>query len=271
MKKISPITYLKSARNAEHYHLQKSFLTAITSDFATKYSVSGFRDNYSGLFQKEDEAYLQSQAFADTQVIDEKDVVRDQRYKLVDLTVQSGLYSLTPAEVEAAKKLAFAMKPYTGASSKPHAENTAMVDDMVQKLQSADYTSAVQALKLADAITALKTANDDFEQSFSRRADEKLLRNNADNLKAIRPQVDSAFGQLAEAISALYLVNELIEHNATKAAEIGTVIDAVNAQIVQFSETLSRRGAGSKAKIDNDKPNVNPPGGGGSGEKPDDL
>ena len=49
--------------------------------------------------------------------------------------------------------------------------------------------------------------------------------------------------------------------------EIGAVIDAVNAEIVQFSETLSRRGVGKKAKVEPDDKPIIPPeeGGGGDG------
>lgn len=49
--------------------------------------------------------------------------------------------------------------------------------------------------------------------------------------------------------------------------EVGAVIDAVNAEIVQFAETLSRRGIGKKAKVEPDDKPVTPPeeGGGGSG------
>lgn len=270
MKKIVLIPYLGKSRNAEHYHLQERLLTAIPSAFAEKFKISGFRDNYEKLFVKEDELYLQSLAYADTKTIEEKDAFRDQRLRHVDLKLQGGLLSLVDAEIEAAKKINFVMAPYRGAASKPFAENTAMVSDLVKKLQSDEYAADVAALGLAAAVSALKTANDDFETVYSHRADQKLVRENSDKLKAVRPQVDEAFSLLAEAVNALFLVADTIEHDAAKAAEIGAVIDAANAQILQFSETLSRRGVGAKAKLDPETPpDLNP--GGGEEERPGEL
>ncbi|WP_304252611.1 DUF6261 family protein [Parabacteroides gordonii] len=270
MKKIPEIKYLKSARNAEHYNLYTQLLRVVPADFATQYKVTALRDSFATLFEKEDEAYLQSMAFADTKEIEEKDTIRDQRFRYLDLTVQSKQLSTVDAELKAAEKVAFAMKPYAGAASKPFSENTAMVEDLVKKLQSAEYSSYVQTLGLTDAVIALKTANDDFVAVYSRRADEKRVRNVSDNLKTIRPQVDDAARKLFEAINALYLVSEMIENDQAKITAIGGVIDAVNAEILQFSETLSRRGVGSKAKIDpDDKPLIPPEeGGGGEDDRP---
>lgn len=270
MKKITDISYLTQARNAEHYNLHTQLLKAIPADFASTYKVTALRDTYAGLFAKEDESYLQSLGYADTKEIEAKDAVRDQRFRFVDLTVQTKLLSMTDAEVKAAEKVSFAMKPYAGAASKPFSENTAMVEDLVKKLQSAEYSSYVQTLGLTDAVVALKTANDDFVAVYSRRADEKRVRNVSDNLKTIRPQVDDAARKLFEAINALYLVSEMIENDQAKITAIGGVIDAVNAEILQFSETLSRRGVGKKAKIDpDDKPLIPPEeGGGGEDDRP---
>lgn len=253
MKKIPLISYLRDSRNAEHYRLQEQLLAAITAEFVSTYKIDDFRNNYAALFAKEDEAYLQNVAFADTKPIEEADALRDQRFRFVDLTVQSKQLSTVVAEKDAADRLAFAMQRYQGASSKPHGENTAMVSDLVKTFQSATCSADVQALGLTEAVAALKKANDDFEAIYSQRADEKLVRANNEKLKTIRPQVDAAFSRLADAINAIYLVAETIERDAARTAAIGVVIDTVNAQILQFSETLSRRGVSKKKQVP-DKP-----------------
>lgn len=263
MKKISDLFYLNNARNSEHYNLYTQILKITSEDFAKKYKLTAFRDSLAASFEKEDEAYLQTLAFADTKEIDQKDEERDTRLRQVDLTVQSKVLSLIEAEVEAGKQVNFAIDPYRGAASKPLAENTAMVEDMVKKLQSAQYAPLIETLGLTAAVAALKKANDEFVEAYSRRADEKRIRATTDNLKKVRPQVDEAAKKMFEAINALYLVNDLIEKDATKAAELGAVIDALNAQILQFSETLSRRGAGKKKKIEPDDKPVVPPEEGG--------
>lgn len=76
MKKIPLISYLKDSRNAEHYRLQEQLLAAISAQFATTYKIESFRTAYADLFAKEDEAYLQNQAYADTQSIEKADAER---------------------------------------------------------------------------------------------------------------------------------------------------------------------------------------------------
>lgn len=270
MKKIPEILYLKSARNAEHYNLQEALLKAVSTSFAAEYKLTELRDSYASLFEKEDSIYLQNKAFADTKELSDKDAVRDRFFRLVKLTIQSKQLSLIPAEVAAGDKLAFAMKPYSTAASKPDAENTAMVSDFVKKLQSDEYSSYVQTLGLTEVVASLKMTNDEFAELYSRRADEKRVRTVTETLLQIRPQVDDAARKLFEAINAIYMVSEVIEKDAAKTAAIGAVIDAINAEIVQFSETLSRRGIGSKAKVDpDDKPLIPPEeGGGGEDDRP---
>lgn len=271
MKKIPEILYLKSARNAEHYNLQEALLKAVSTSFAAEYKLTELRNSYMSLFEKEDSIYLQNKAFADTKELSDRDAVRDRFFRLVKLTIQSKQLSLIPAEVAAGDKLAFAMKPYSTAASKPDAENTAMVSDFVKKLQSDEYSSYVQTLGLTEVVASLKTANDEFAELYSRRADEKRVRTVTETLLQIRPQVDDAARKLFEAINAIYMVSEMIEKDAAKTAAIGAVIDAINAEIVQFSETLSRRGIGSKAKVnpDDDRPVIPPEeGGGGEDDRP---
>lgn len=267
MKKIPAILYLKSARNAEHYNLQEALLKAVPADFATQYKLAGLRGNYQSLFEKEDSIYLQNQGFAGTKELSDKDAVRDRLFRLVRLTAQSKELSLVPEEAAAGRQLAFAMKPYGNAASKPDAENTAMVSDLLKKLQSEEYSPYVQTLGLAGAVAALKTANDEFAELYSRRADEKRERTVAEKLLQVRPLVDEAARKLFEAINAVYMVSEVVEEDAAKMAAVGAVVDAVNAEIVQFSETLSRRGIGSKTKVGPDDKPLIPPEGGGGGEE----
>lgn len=248
MKKIATIKYLKDARNSEHYNLQEQFLRVITAAFATKYGLTDLRDAYAAQFALEDEAYLQSQAYADTKEIEEKDALRDQLFRYVAQTVQAKTLSPLADEKAAAERVDFAVSPYAGAPGKPYAENSAMVADLVKKLQEDALSADVQTLGLTAAVASLKTANDDFTATYSRRAEEKRQRTEAQSLKEIRPLVDTAARALFDGIGALYLVNEMVEKDAEKRTEIGAVIDALNAEILQFSETLSRRGVGSKTQ-----------------------
>ncbi len=247
MRKLNGISYLYRARNAEHYRLQEALLRAITAEFSTKYQLAALREAYSKAFENEDSIYLQTRSFTDTKALNAKDAERDRLFRLVSLTIQNKELSLDATEAETGATLAYVLKPYKGATSKADAENTAMVSDFVKKLQSDDYSSEVEALGLTAAVAALKTANDEFDVIYSHRANEKRVRALAEKIRKARRKVDVAFAKLADAINALYAANELVEKDATKEAEIGAVIDAANAEILQFAETLSRRGVGKKS------------------------
>ena len=93
------------------------------------------------------------------------------------------------------------------------------------------------------------------------RSGEKLVRASNENMKSIRPKVDTAYRSLASAINALYQVNSLITRSATTEAELGGLIDGVNALIVQLHQTLSLRGAGNTSDVNTDD-TVSPGGGG---------
>ena len=248
-KSIFEIKNLKSARNAEHYRLYEALLRVITAEFSTSYQLSALREAFRKAFEKEDDIYLQTRGFAATKALAEKDAERGRLFRHIKLTIQGKSLGLNAEEAETASKLMFIMKPYGSATSKADAESTALVSDLVKKLESSDYSQYIKSLGLTEAVSALKTANTEFDLLYSHRADEKRVKFVTEKLEDVRKQVDAAFLELARAINVIYAANELMEKDATKEAEIGAVIDAVNAEILQFSETLSRRGIGRKAAI----------------------
>ena len=164
------------------------------------------------------------------------------------------------------------MKPYRSANSKAFAENTAQVTNLVADFQSEANSGYVELLGLTEAVAQLKTANNEFNAVYMGRSGEKLVRASTENMKSIRPKVDTAFRSLSSAINALYQVNSLITRSDATETELGGLIDGVNALIVQLHQTLSLRGAGTSADVDTDdtvSPGGDVPSGGGSGESSD--
>ena len=185
--------------------------------------------------------------------------------------MDSNLYCPVATKKAAAEKLAYVMKPYRSANSKAFAENTAQVTNLVADFQLEANAGYVELLGLAEAVAQLKTANNEFNAVYMGRSGEKLVRASTENMKSIRPKVDTAFRSLSSAINALYQVNSLITRSDATETELGGLIDGVNALIVQLHQTLSLRGAGTSADVDTDD-TVSPGGGqddspsGGSGE-----
>lgn len=235
------------ARNAEHYRLQEALLRAITAEFTTKYGIAALREAYSDAFEKEDSIYLRARSCAETKALKAKNVERINLFRFVKKTIHGKTLSPVKAEVTAAEALSYVVKPYNPTVSKPYAESTAEVSDLVKKLQSSENSAYVETLSLTDAVTALKGSNDEFDTLYSYRADNKRVKSEKGDLRKARRKVDAALLDLINAISAVYSVAVLVEKDAAKEAEIVSVINAVNAEIMQFLETLSRRGIGKKA------------------------
>ena len=251
---------LNNARNAEHYQFHSDVLSIVTVEVATAQKIEGLRSEYAALFDKENTAFIQNRAYESTKEVEAKDRVRDELFLYVKQTVDSNLYCPVAAKKAAAEKLSFAMKPYRSANSKAFAENTAQVTNLVADFQSETYAEYVELLGLTDAVEQLKTANNEFNAIYMGRSGEKLVRASTENMKSIRPKVDTAYRSLASAINALYQVNSLVTRSESTEAELGSLIDSVNGLIVQLHQTLSLRGVGSTSDVNTDDA-VSPGGG----------
>ena len=251
---------LNNARNAEHYQFHSDVLSIVTVEVATAQKIEGLRSEYAALFDKENTAFIQNRAYESTKEVEAKDRVRDELFLYVKQTVDSNLYCPVATKKAAAEKLSFAMKPYRSANSKAFAENTAQVTNLVADFQSETYAEYVELLGLTDAVEQLKTANNEFNAIYMGRSGEKLVRASTENMKSIRPKVDTAYRSFASAINALYQVNSLVTRSESTEAELGSLIDSVNGLIVQLHQTLSIRGAGSTSDVNTDD-TVSPGGG----------
>ena len=216
MKQVETIKYAGLSRNAEHYQLFSGLLAAVTEEFATTYKLTPFRTAFATSFAKENEAYLQNQAYEGTKTVEKANETCDRRFRLLERNVEVGELSDEPAEVEAAERIAFAMKPYKGAPSKPHAENIAMVKDLVEVLESDKYAADVETLGLTSVLASLKQSVVDFETAYAARAGERLARTSMDGMKTIRPVVEQDFANLAALITALYLVAAHVDSTITR-------------------------------------------------------
>lgn len=250
---------LNNARNAEHFQFHTDVLSVFTESIAETHQIKSLRETYVALFQQEDTAFIQNQAYEATKEIESKDRERDDLFLYVKQTIDSNMYCPVANKKEAAGKLTFILTPYRSANTKPFAENTAQMTNFVGDMQKNENAIYVTTLGLTDAVTQLKVANDAFNAVYTGRSSEKLTRASNDNMKSIRPKVDDAYRTVVSAVNALYQVNELVTRTASTSETLGKVIDGVNALVIQLQQTLSKRGAGTKSDV---------PGGGG-GESPD--
>lgn len=257
-------------RNPEHYQMHHDMLEVITVEFVTAFGIAALREEYQRLFDIENDCYLRNAAYQDTPELQAADRKRDDLFLYCSQTISTAELSPIEATSQAGKRLSYQLTPYKNAPRLAYASNTAAVTDFVGKMRETTNAADITTLGLTAAIEALDEANKEFNRIYSGRSTELLTRSTSENMKSIRSQVDEAFKAVASAINAFYQVNELVAKDTEKARTLGTVIDSINAVLFQLQATLSRAGVGSKPTANpDDKPIIDPPTGGGGGDRPE--
>lgn len=246
MKAINLKFDLSRARNTEHYQFHSDMLGILTPEFCAARELTGLRIDYQSLFDIENNCYLRSRDYKDTPEVETVDKKRDDLFLFCSQTITAGQYSPVTDYQAAAKRLYFHLKPYINAPRLSYTANTAAVADFVQKMKEEANAADIATLGLTAAIDALEAANNQFNKLYTGRASELLSRATSDTMKSIRPHVDISYRIIAEAVNALYMVNELTTKNSDTRQALETVIDRMNALIILLQTILSRAGAGAK-------------------------
>ena len=229
-------------RNSEHYQLNRRLLKYIPVEFAEKYGVSASRSKFQLTFYSENECYVGNTKFASTNEIETLDKKRSNLFIFFLKTIQSGLYNPEEAVVNAAKRMEYLIKPYKDAYRLSYAQKSAMIADFVDLVQEDEIQADLEALGLANTVSKLEEANEEFDTVYETRSTERLNRSISETMKTVRPKVDKAFTELAKDINAFFRVNELTTKDAETRTAFLAVIEKVNSLLYEMEKTLSRAG-----------------------------
>ena len=229
-------------RNSEHYQLNRRLLKYIPVEFAEKYGVSASRSKFQLTFYSENECYVGNTKFASTNEIETLDKKRSNLFIFFLKTIQSGLYNPEEAVVNAAKRMEYLIKPYKDAYRLSYAQKSAMIADFVDLVQDDEIQADLEALGLANRVSKLEEANEEFDTIYETRSTERLNRSISETMKTARPKVDKAFTELAKDINAFFRVNELTTKDAETRTDFLAVIEKVNSLLYEMEKTLSRAG-----------------------------
>ena len=126
--------------------------------------------------------------------------------------------------------------------------------DMTEKLQSDKYAADITTLGLTADLEDLRQSAILFDAALSAKANKRLARASTANMEKIRPVVEAAFSDVADLLTAIYLVATYVDQDAAKAAKVEAIIDKMNAEILRLIETLNRRGVGAKVETPSTDP-----------------
>lgn len=259
MKEIFKNFNFRGALNAEHYQAHGDLLNAISEELASSLDLSDLRDRYVSLYDEENSCFYLNQASRWTPEIQETHQLRIEQFGYILKRIDGGLYAGEEAKEQAAQALLFPIKHYRSAKRMRHAAVSGTLRDFIERMREADCAPHIETLKLTEAIDQLERLNNAFITVYNTRSAQYLGRATSRSMKTIRPLVDKAFKALANAINALYQVNELTGKSAEKEQQLGTIIDEMNAILYQLQLTLSRVKAGTKPNPGEEAKPTTPP------------
>lgn len=241
-------TQLILLRNGEHFQYHQDILEDVPEEVAETYHFGPQRAAYVSIFDYEDLIYKQNYAYASTADITSKDHIRGELFLFMKGIIDAYMHCPTEEKKAAAQVLSYVIKPYRSANNKSYSENTAEITNLVKSLRLEENTQAVTTLGLQDIVDQLEAANIDFNTAFKARSAEKRGRKVQMNMRDVRPQVDAAYNEMANAINVIYQANEMVQKDEETRTVLGGIIDKINALIVEVNDKLTRRGQGTKTE-----------------------
>lgn len=255
VKEIMSDYCLKRARNSEHYEAHKELIAIITPEFTDAYGISHLRKTWVDLFAREEESYNTNVSYENTPKIQELDRTRERQFIFISKIIELMTCSIKEEQKEAAKRLAFVIKPFKRSHRQPYACTSAEFTVFVQRLRKPENAAAMSLLKLGPELDRLDQMNEEFKDIYHERIMLEYKRHIAEKMKDIRPKTDDAFHELVLMINALYRINKLVEHDEAKTEQINKVIDDVNAILLRLQRTLSQAGLMDSPNLGTDPEN----------------
>lgn len=247
-------TLLRRIRNAEHFQFHwwvKDLMNEHEDDLPTLLSII---TRYLTVFDREDEIFKHDRTMQGTSTIRNLNILRMDVFMALKMSIESASRSLTPTTKAAGLQLSRLMRVYRNLNKSPYIDATAEITNLVQDLRKTDYAPHVTTLSLTETVSQLETQNQAFDSAFKQRSrwlvDQSLL----GKMYTIRPEVDVAFSELADALTALYQGNEVSTKDPGTRTLLSGIIDDINGYI---SET-DRAHNNSTTPMDPENPEPEP-------------
>jgi len=169
--------------------------------------------------------------------LEDADLLRDNRYRGLALTVEANLYHKTTTLVDSARRVMRVIDQFGNPTNKPLNDETSILSSIVAELETT-YVADVTALGLTTWVAALKEANTNFATLTASRNTEQAART-ALPMKDCRKVLDAAYKHLVERLNALVNINGT--------ATYGSLVDKLNERLDYFRNLVAvKEGRASK-------------------------
>lgn len=234
-----------AAKNAQHVQWVTDSLAVITDEVA---EAQGFGTPWTAFKAKaevEISYFKPDRTLLDTEDVVTVDSERDSVVSLRRALVKSYYELSLDADIKnAARIVKHAFDEAGDVTRLDYASETSTLTDLIARLRTEPYLSALETLNMSGIPDELEAANKKFNDLYLKRSKEERVRSSAD-MKLLRKDTDAAFDALAKAINAFYLVNELTTQDASKRETLQEIIDKLNDILYRFRKTISGSAAGT--------------------------
>lgn len=226
-------TNLKMLRNLEAFQVFSDILAFLHEEEPVEEPLKGLRDTFAARLSDYDTALVPERRSRYTAELARLDGQRD--YVFRSFTAQLKLYlsSFDSGQVKAAEALLALVDKYgRNIPSMPYRQETGAIRNLIQDLELEANAAHIQTLFAGHWVSALRTANEQFEQTMLTRSD-ATSEATLGAAKAAREAVQAAFGKLCEMIGALAVVNG--------PADYRHITDRINQLVSESHDVAARR------------------------------
>lgn len=229
-----------NAPNALHAQWVTKTLEVVPQEKADELGFGEQRKAFGTVANQELTCFKPEKSYLDTPEVKESDDGRDDTYYFYKQIARAYANYCPDAEKKAAGEIVNHAFDEAGEVAKLEmGSQTSTMTDFVEKLRKEPYISALTTIGMEEAPDKLEAANKKFDTVYSKRAAEEYSRASTFTMKALRPEVDKAFNEMAKAINALYTVNEMVTKDEEKREALEEIIENINIHLHRFRKTMN--------------------------------
>lgn len=272
MAEIQKFGTKNKLRSNELLTFGRAIETKINELDAEKLNITSVFTPYKVTLQEMDDSIVRIRRSALTPEMNNQDRDRDYSQSAVLGTIDISQHHYDPVVKDYALSMTPLYNAFKGKTQVSYEEQTSIVDNLIQELESEKYKAAVQALNLTGWVNDLKAKNEACKKLSTNRISESGTRNTSPKLKESRTAYNKAYNALVKRLNSLAEVNGDKDY-LELFAWWNALIDRYR---ILLSNRLGAKKGGTTSKGDKDTPIVPPvddndddddnKGGGGGGD-----
>ena len=226
-------TNLKMLRNLEAFQVFSDILAFLHEEEPVEEPLKGLRDTFAARLSDYDTALVPERRSRYTAELARLDGQRDYVFRSLTAHLKLYLSSFDAVQVKAAEALlALADKYGRNIPAMPYRQETGAIKNLLQDLDLEANAAHTQTLFAGHWVSALRTANEQFEQMMFTRSD-ATSEATMDAAKVAHEAAQMTFGKLCEMVNALAIVNG--------DAAYKYIIDRINQLVAELHNVVACR------------------------------